>query len=263
MARSVAAPAGDGATDARAPGALQILLTRPPAQSAPLCTMLAAAGHRVQCLPLLDIVALELDAAAGRRYLDVLRAADKAIAISPNAARLALLLLRQLAAAERPQLFAVGPATAQALSAARERVRVADAPYNSESLLRLDGLQRLAGQQIAILCGRGGRAHLQEQLALRGARVRRVELYNRRAVDVQALRLDGLVAPDLIIVLSGTALGVLRELCARPEFGAWRGALLVPSGRLMRIARELGFAEVWTADSARPEDLVRAVSRMG
>jgi uroporphyrinogen-III synthase len=87
----------------------------------------------------------------------------------------------------RPQLAAVGRATATAMEqAGLAPDLVPDSGFDSESLLALPALQRAGGKQVLIVRGEGGRALLGETLTQRGAEVVYAEVYRRAAPDTDA-----------------------------------------------------------------------------
>jgi len=108
----------------------------------------------------------------------------------------------------RATIFAVGVGTAAEL---RERgfpdVVTPHSEFTSEGLLQLDGLQAHAvgDAKILIFRGSGGREHLAETLASRGAMVEYCEVYERFVPDIciaDTLSQAGISVPDIGILTS-------------------------------------------------------------
>ncbi|MDR3323972.1 MAG: uroporphyrinogen-III synthase [Zoogloeaceae bacterium] len=159
----------------------RIVVTRPRAQADALAAGIRAQGGEAFLFPLLEIAPPENPAP----LIEAARALAGyacAIFVSPNAARYALpVLLAQGAWPECVRAFAVGPGTAQVLQAAGIFTRAPSGGFDSEHLLALPELatEQVAGQQIALLRGNGGRELLRETLAARGATVTPIACYQR------------------------------------------------------------------------------------
>lgn len=222
---------------------LRVWVTRPAHQAEGLAAAIEAAGGHALRQPLLAIEPPS-DPGAARRDLAAAAAADIAIFTSANAVAGAW----DLAPAWAPQgcLAAVGGGTAAAL---RERTGAAvltpPADYSSEGLLELDLLADVAGRSVAIVGGEGGRRRLDAALRERGARLIRVATYRRSRVPVARPRLQALLdEADAIVVTSGDSLSHLHAITPavlRPRLH--NRQLVVPSARVLKQARDLGFAQ--------------------
>ena len=242
-----------------------VLVTRPAAQAAALGDGLRAAGFTPLHLPTLAIEATDPTVAAA-----ALRAAlpcDLAIFISANAVQHALPVI--VAAGGLPagcRLAAVGPASARALAAAGfSDVLVPEARFDSEGLLALPRLNRVAGWRMVIFRGQGGRTLLADTLAARGADVRAVACYRRVAAGdpeqlhawlqanaIAALTTTSRASLDGLLALAGTATAQLKTL-----------PLAVLSAALAQYARQAGFSgPVTSAIDASDAGLVAAVSAL-
>ncbi|MGB4466527.1 MAG: uroporphyrinogen-III synthase [Azovibrio sp.] len=228
-----------------------IVVTRPRAQAKALGRAIAAQGGRAFYFPLLEITPVE-DAAPLRAVAARLEDYRLAIFISPNAVQHALPIL--LAGRHWPpglQPVAVGPGTLKALEQAgvngclcpRQR-------FDSEALLDLPELSAaaLAGQQVLILRGNGGRELLGDTLANRGARVERVACYQRRGPGagqeefLAALRAEALHG---LTLSSSEALAHLLELAgAEHKAHLERLPLFVSHARIADKARAAGLSQV-------------------
>lgn len=231
---------------------LRVLVTRPADQAETLCRLLEGHGASVTRLPLQAIEPTRQAGAAARRLQET-RSAQAWIFTSANAARHA----RQLDAGVWPPCIAVGPATAAALAQLGITGVVVPAErHDSEGVLALTELADVQGRDFVVITGEGGRESIESELAARGARVERVEVYRRVALphtpDAVARALEGI---DAMIVTNGES---LQQLVARVP-PAVRPALLatqlvVPSRRVVEQALELGF----TATPLVPEQIADA-----
>lgn len=159
---------------------LHVLVTRPEGQQQALVRALAEAGFTVSHQSALSIEPLDLSAAE-RSLLLNLDQYHAVFFVSTNAARLALLALDEL----WPQWpvgvhwLAVGPATAELLSAAGMAAELPRTGFDSEAVLELDCLRDLPGKRVLICRGDGGRELVAETLQRRGAEVDVLPLYRR------------------------------------------------------------------------------------
>ena len=156
--------------------------------------------------------------------------------------------------------LAVGASTAAALRRARApRVQFPPQAANSEALLAMEILR--SARCVWLLGGEGGRGLIDRELASRGCRVERIDLYRRRPRRLpanQRRRLLTLSAPCLLAVSSLEALDAWlgdRELAAASL--SW--PLLVASPRIAEAAAARGLSVARVAASARPDDLFAAL----
>ncbi len=255
----------------------QVLLTRPASQAEGLASLIKAAGGSVMSLPLIEIEPLSApdDIVKIRSQIMQLDQYDSAIFISTNAASVGMDWIRQY----WPQLpaglgaFAVGPSTAALLREEVWPVSCAEDGVTSEHLLALPGLQHVEGKRIALFRGQGGRELLAETLRERGARVDYIEVYRRvvPTYDRQAV-LAQLVAMHINTVIITSAqilesllqlLGLRGALRDKPE-SALLSLLqslrvIVPSQRVMDIARQAGFVHVMDAGAADDAAMMSAL----
>lgn len=159
---------------------LHVLVTRPEGQQQALVRALVEAGFTVSHQSALSIEPLDLSAAE-RSLLLHLDQYHAVFFVSTNAARLALSALDEL----WPQWpvgvhwLAVGPATAELLSAAGMAAELPRTGFDSEAVLELDCLRDLPGKRVLICRGDGGRELVAETLQRRGAEVDVLALYRR------------------------------------------------------------------------------------
>lgn len=228
-----------------------IVVTRPEAQAAPLARMIEAAGGVAIRFPLLQIAAAD-DVAPLLAARDRLADFSFAVFVSPNAVAYALpVLLAGRCWPSHLQALAVGPGTVKALAEAG--VTGCWAPseqFDSEGLLALPELaaENLAGRQIVIFRGDGGRELLADTFRQRGAEVTCVTCYQRRGPQQGFLPLvdawqNGQL--DAIVVSSSEALAyLLAGLDAAGQDFVLNTPLFVPHARIAGIARAAGLSKV-------------------
>ncbi|MES1941297.1 uroporphyrinogen III synthase HEM4 [Salinisphaera sp. T5B8] len=217
-----------------------IWLTRAAHQSADWARQLEQAGATVIVEPLLAIETTS-ERAAARQALARARSADRLLATSTNAVDAAWQIMPDFEPAG--QLYGVGAASADALEAAAGRaVHRPQGAFTSEALLAMDALTDVAGLDIAILSGEGGRSLLVDTLSERGARVEKIALYRRLWLTPERERLEEIAArADTAIVTSGEALSHLADIASTPQNAALRAALqrcrlVAPSARVVKQA---------------------------
>jgi uroporphyrinogen-III synthase len=242
---------------------LGVLVTRPAAQAEPLCQRLAAAGATVWRLPALAIE--PLGHAAGHRAaagpLDHYR---RVIFVSVNAVVHGVFLLETArdSGLRVPEIFAIGPATADALAAAGHAVALPPGgSYDSETLLASPELQQVAGEHILIVRGEGGREHLAQSLRARGATVHYADVYRRvlpattpLLVEQVALAEQAITSGALHVVTATSSELLDNTLRLFPDAACLSGVTwLAGSRRIGQRVRELGFqGPVIVAE--RPDD---------
>jgi uroporphyrinogen-III synthase len=168
------------------------------------------------------------------------------IYVSANAVRQAFAALAAsgLSVSPAPSL-AVGPATAQALrECGLEVAAQAPPPYNSEALLDMAMLREVAGKQVWIIRGNGGRPLLGDTLIARGAEVSYLHAYRRRMPQTSCEKLlrswtSGGI--DVVTVTSNESLSNLYEMVGTDGRALLKTTpLAVVSGRTAALARRLG-----------------------
>lgn len=242
-----------------------MLVTRPAHQAGTLIRMIETAGGRAWHFPMVEIVGLD-DPGKLSALIDRLDDFDFAIFISPNAVRhgLALVAARRTWPAQ-VRIAGVGPGTGQALAdAGHDDVLLPRTRFSSEGLLERAEFTQVAGKNIVIFRGDGGRELLAAVLRERGARVEYAECYRRTRPIVDAAALRRLWGNAQVQVAIAASPDALRNLVAAVG-PAGRAALLatpliVVSPRLAEIARELGFAgPIQLARDAGDASLLAAV----
>jgi uroporphyrinogen-III synthase len=226
---------------------VQVLVTRPAHQAERLCALIRDAGGEPILFPVIGIEPASLSGEAASR-ITRLDTYDIALFVSTNAVEHGLALLQAAWPARPPglRIGAVGKATAEALQGHGLLIDLLPADgFNSEALLALDALQRVAGQRVLIFRGEGGRELLAEALRARGAHVDYAEVYRRARPDTDPAplltrwRAGGV---DVVTVTSAETLENLHNLmgeAGRPLLLAT--PLIVISARVAERAVALGF----------------------
>ena len=224
----------------------RVLVTRPAHQAETLAQLIESAGGEALRLPTIEIAA-PADPAALDAVLDRLHEFAFAIFISPNAVIQAVPLLRAHGGIPPTlRLAAIGQGTRRALHAAGfENVLAPDERFDTESLLELLPRTLVAGKNVLIVRGAGGREQLAESLTARGAQVSHAECYQRTPARAPDAAILARLRRGDVDVLTITGLGGLRNLydlvgdSGRAPLLAT--PLVVVSERQAQAARDLGF----------------------
>jgi len=171
---------------------LGIVITRPREPAEVLARALQARGARTFVFPALEIEDVE----PGPELAATLAALPKAalaIFVSAHAVEKGLAAARTRAAwPSHVEVAAVGEATAEALrNSGFARVISPAGRHDSEGLLETPRLQAVAGENIIVFRGEGGREHLRQVLESRGAKVAYAQCYRRRRPSADASALLG------------------------------------------------------------------------
>lgn len=236
-----------------------LLSLRPRGQHGPLRTLVHADGGQLLALSPWAIV--PRTGSADRQRLQQALACPQVVFTSPAAVRAANDLLPLATVQPAPLWLAVGEGSAGALRQTGLAQAVSPLRMDSEGLLALPALDRVAGQRIGMVSAPGGRGVIAHTLQQRGAQVVLAEVYDRvplRLRGRQRARLNHLPAHCVLALSSGQALERLwQQLGPRQHQQLRRCTVVAASARLAEQARQLGFARVHQAASAMPADLRR------
>lgn len=239
-----------------------VLVTRPEHQSDELATAIEEAGGEAIRFPVIEIRPEE--PADVRRNLAGLPAPDITIFISTNAVVYGLPYVD----GDETVVAAIGPTTKKALESAGRRVDVWPRKgFDSENLLLEPGFGDVAGKNIRIIRGDGGRELLANTLRERGAKVDYLEVYRRLTRKYSAGLLAGLEhrwrdgQVDCVIVMSGETLSKLLEILPAGCRGLLETTPIVtPSPRVFETASaRIPGAKVLRAETSQTADIVRAL----
>lgn len=251
--------------------ASRLLLTRPQERASAWLQAAQALQMQVANVPLLALEQIPEDAQARHLWLN-LDLFQHIICVSPTAAHALVQALDTYW--PQPPLgidwYTVGTGSAQILQAYGlapvicPQVAQGD---TSEALLALPELStaRLAQSRCLICRGEGGRMLLRDTLQARGASVTLLNVYRRRAPNLNTEQAHLLCqAPwDAVVVTSGEALKYFTTyLATSPQSQRWLTPLLVPSARLMQEAQSLGFRSVVNTQGATLTPVLRALASL-
>lgn len=241
----------------------RILVTRPVHQADKLCRLIEAHEGIPVRFPTLAIKALD-SAPTATIWTEKLSKSQLTIFTSVNAVNFALAAIGgKIRPFVAPQVAAIGQATASALRTAGVPVKIEPkSGFDSESLLMLPELQDLAGKQVILIKGKGGREKLAEVLAERGARVEQWEVYQRALPvgdnsQVRTLLNNGQL--DMVVSTSGESLENLITMLGEDALsGLTAIPLVVVSDRVGEIANQIGFTRVAVAGNPSDQAILDA-----
>ena len=250
------------------PNKPRLLVTRPAAQAAHLCSLLEADGFEAIRLPAIEILdplnLYELETVS-----DELDSVDLAVFVSANAVQKGVeFILDRRDWPEHTAIATVGARSAEALLPyGLSTDHVPEHQFNSEALLALDELQDMSGQRVVIFRGNGGREYLRDTLLERGAEVDYVEVYRRACPVADEAALLALLQPGYLAAITITSNETLQNLydmagaagqpllCELP--------LIVVSERQAALAGQLGFTrQPSLAANASAETIVAAAQAL-
>ena len=244
-----------------------IWLTRPRGTPSELEPQLERLGARVLRAPLLEIQPLGEDHPALQAGLGCVARLSKyrhVIFISGNAVRHGMALLNRVWAELPPGVswYAVGSSTAKQLGEFIAEVQQPPGPQmDTEALLSLPALQSVAGDNVLIVRGLGGREALAQALRARGAEVDYLEAYHRAksgTLPEEVQRAVNAGAVDFIVAASGETLDALvAQLKSGPQ--NVDAAIVVPGQRVAQLAREMGFEHTVVASNAGDAAVLEAL----
>lgn len=156
------------------------------------------------------------------------------------------------------ELWAVGPATARAVSAALGRRCRHPSPAGGAELER--ALRRSPGRRILYFRSDRAGPELARGLRKHGHRVREAVVYRTHSPAPLSLRRRAVLSTlRLLVASSPSALVFLRRSAGRATWTALRRTVpvIVPGPRSARCARHLGFADVRIVRWDRPQRFTR------
>lgn len=242
-----------------------VLVTRPAHQAAALQQLITNAGGKPFCFPAIEILD-PIDQRALLAAIDRLHTFDLAIFISANAVNKALNVLhaRGHRLPDTLQLACIGRQSHKELDRFGYQALAPQGRFDSEGLLALPELGAMAGRQVVIFRGDGGREVLGNVLTERGAQVEYVECYRRARPEAQVGPLLKSWARNEIHIVTLTSTEGLRNLYDLVgKLGQqWlaKTPAVVLSERIGAVARELGFkGQIVVASEASDAGLLHAI----
>ncbi|MDH3688414.1 MAG: uroporphyrinogen-III synthase [Gammaproteobacteria bacterium] len=242
---------------------VSVVVTRPQQHADPLVSLIETRGGKVIRFPTIEIGAPE-NPSALNALIARLDDFDIAIFISRIAVDRAIAMIGTVRKwPEHILVAAIGPATTDALRARGLTANVVPTSgIDSEALLALPAMRRVAGRRIVIFRGVGGRALLGRVLERRGALVEYGECYRRVKPNVST---TGWLRPwpqaDIVTITSAEGLCNLIEVTQPADRSElFRLPLVVASERIAETAQHRGWqGEILIAQGANDEALVAAV----
>ena len=249
-----------------AAGKRKVLVTRPAGEAADrLRAAVKSAGYEAYHQPLLTLHSLPQLNARQRQMVRDLDLYQHVIFISGNAVRFGMAVMEDC----WPQLpvglmwYAIGTATAALLESYAIDAVTPESDMSSEGLLAVPQLQSLCDERVLIVKGEGGRDTLARELTRRGAQVDELDCYRRDVPDLPRGSFAANLTSwgiEVILLSSGEGLANLQLLLSPAETSNFKHiCLIVPSQRVARMALEVGFDEVVTAENASDEAMLRAL----
>lgn len=249
-----------------------VLVTRPEHQAAYLCQLIEQQGGVAVRFPTLQIVGI--DASLHNHPANKSIATNSPfnlsnycwlIFTSANAVNFALKANGgKIAALKGSKIAAIGQATARELElSGLHGTLIPKAGFDSESLLAMPQMQDIAGQEILIIRGHGGREELATVLSGRGANIQYWEVYKRVVPDIDSSEVVGLLEQGLLDVIIITSYEALQNLLAMLGEIYKKSLATIPlvviSDRIKRLAIEMGFTQVAVAECPSDSAIVDTV----
>jgi len=228
---------------------LKIVVTRPRDQAVKLARSIEQAGGIPLQFPLLEITAVQ-DTRALHELISRLAHFDLAIFISPNAVQYGIGAIREIGMIpEQLKIATVGQGSAKALrELGISKVIAPTERFDSEGLLALPELQHVAGWNVVIFRGDGGRELLGDTLRQKGATLEYATCYERSKPQQD----PGILLteePDAILVTSSEALVNLRQMLDDTPGMLRSMTIFVPHPRIAELALQQGWSHVQLTES--------------
>lgn len=228
---------------------IHVLVTRPKHQAQNLTQLLQNQAAEAVLFPTLDIVATD-NKQAIQSTLKNLEKFKWLIFISANAVNFAVQANGgKIPALSQTQCAAVGLATAKSLTELGYSVDlVPEHGFNSDALLAMPQMQDVAGQQILIVRGVGGRDLLATALTARGARVDYLEVYKRSVPQLDCTPVLNRLKQGKLDIITATSVEALQNLLGllgtENHKLLFHVPLIVVSDRIKEVALGMGFNRV-------------------
>ena len=235
---------------------LKVLVTRPQQQAKKLSEMILTSGGQVISFPVIDIVPIDMKTWP---QCDLAKQ-DMIIFVSRNAVSNFVGTLTS-PLAEQIQLVSVGAGSAASMHAHGLRVDIQpDQSIGSEGLLLMPEFDKVAGKNVLIIRGKGGRELLADTLVERGATVKYLEVYVRALPKPSVEQCALALTSDCIVCTSVEGVKNLSLLLQKGLKTLLDKPMLVVSERIKKAAQTLGFQRIIVtsnvSDSAVLEQLI-------
>lgn len=237
---------------------LKIVVTRPEQQAQALCDAITNNGGEAIMFPVIDIARLPV-----KDWMpDRLEQFDMLIFVSRNAVSLFVEALSE-SISDQIQLIAVGEGTAETIRSYGLNVAVQpDSIAGSESLLAMPALQDVAGKNIAIVKGRGGRELLADSLTARDANIQFIEVYQRVVSSPSASQRQQALTTDCMVCTSVAGVENLCQILGEDISILFEKPLVVVSERIKTVADKLGFQRIMVTHDVSDTEIMRQLTKM-
>lgn len=244
---------------------MAVLVTRPDERGKQLVDLLNQSGVVALHLPLFTFEkGNDLENLPSK--LSQLNAGDYVFLVSKSAVDFSVNTLKEIGFQWREdmQYFTVGQRTAQYFASQSERaIYYPIAQENSEGLLALPAMQQLAGKQILILRGNGGREYFSEQATERGAKVEAIECYRRVPISYNNEEQTSICKRSGVDTLVATSLDILYaliEFVPENEQNWLKSCRLVTvSSRIAEAAKQQGWQKILLSPKADNQSLLNTL----
>lgn len=237
---------------------LKILVTRPEQQVRALSEAIKKQGGEALVFPVIDIATIPVE----QWMPDDLQQQDMLIFVSRNAVSLFIEGLTD-SIPEQIQLVAVGEGTAETIRSYGLKVAVQpNSIAGSEGLLTMPALQDVAGKNIAIIKGRGGRELLAESLIARGANIQYIEVYERVLSSPSGQQCQQALTSDCMICTSVAGVENLCQILGVDVSKLFDKPLIVVSERIKTVADKLGFQRIMVTQDVSDAAIMRQLIEM-
>jgi uroporphyrinogen-III synthase len=220
-----------------------VWITRSQPGAARQAAVLRAHGHQALVVPVLTISRMPGPAQSGS-FTDIVFLSEHAVTFGADR-------LAEDLDFSSVRVFAVGSNTASRLAEFGVSAAI-PAVANSEGLLAMPEFASVSGKAVLIIAGDGGRDVLAAGLQARGARVEKLSVYRRQAIDQVDYDLSHV---DAVAVSSGDGFEFMARLWFAAD-GRRDVPVFVPSERVAAIGRRLGFSRVHTCAGAGADALL-------
>ena len=238
---------------------LSVLITRPEQQGLKLAKQLQTMGMNTQVQPMFDYQPF-----SNKAHIQALLTSHSpqiVIFVSVAAVKFANAIW-SLNTWQVNTIIAVGQATQLALQQLNIDSIINEQCQDSDGVLSLKTLNQVADKNILIVRGNGGREHLAQTLAKRGAKVQYFESYQRiwRTFTEDITKQWQIAKINCIVITSNALLESIVQLIQNKD-KYWRHTCLwiVASERIADNAKRLGLGNIFNANGASDEAIISAL----
>jgi len=241
----------------------KVMICRPEPSCTELSRALEAVGADTLKMPMLEVKALEPQAAQRQIVMDLDRYRH-IIVLSQHAAKIGMELIEHywpmLPVAQN--WYPIGRKTAQILAEHDVNCLTGSQDMTSEELLKCEALKNVHHDEVLIMKGRGGRSTLPDTLSKRCKRLDELELYERIACNYSPEQFKqhfSAFSPQFIVALSGETLERLLQLARASHIDLSQKSFILSSNRVANIAHQAGLNNVLVPNNLQAIDIIRCI----